>query len=74
MDDDQVYAVNRFIPIAQDMADKQVQKVGKISEKRKGPNGYYTHCFWTEYFYAAMNRLTSDAGIRIVREGSCASF
>lgn len=58
--------VNQFIPIAEQQADAIVAKSGLFQEIRTGKGGVsYNHCFWSEAFHKAMNKLTSDAGLRI---------
>lgn len=58
-------AVDALIPKAAKEARLKVVNLGIASEKRPGFDGRtYNHCFFTEFFHKAMNRLTIKAGLR----------
>ena len=63
--------INALIPQAEKEALERIAGRAKKSEKRPGvgkfPSGKpipYSHCFFTEYFHKAMNRLAHEAGLR----------
>lgn len=65
------YDIDALIPIAEKEAIKKVNELGKNKERRagifdkvSGKYQYYNYCFFTEYFHAAMKRLTAEAGLR----------
>ena len=58
-------AINGLIPSAESEADEKVKQLGKRVEVRHGSDGKpYNHCFWTEFFHKAMNRMAYAAGLR----------
>lgn len=57
--------VEFFIPYAEIEAIKKVEALGVDGEQRCGVDGRtYNHCFKSEFFHQAMNRMTKEAGIR----------
>ena len=57
--------VDSLIPKAIKAADRKLKKLPNKHEKRTGSDGTpYKHCFWTEFYHEAMNRLTRKAGLR----------
>lgn len=57
--------INSLIPAAELEASEMVASLGISSESRNGANGQpYNHCFWTEFFHKAMNRMTLERGLR----------
>lgn len=58
--------INSLIPRAEKMARKKVDRTGKGYESRIGVDGReYRHCFWSQYFHEAMNKLTKQHGVRV---------
>ena len=60
--------VNSYIPEAKRLATKQLMKKKKLENRirlHKGEPQTYTHCFFSEYFHAAMNQLTKETGLRV---------
>ena len=62
--------INALIPLAESMADARIKGMRKTHEKRSGKyregnNGTeYIHCFWSQYFHEAMNKLAQERGLR----------
>lgn len=65
-------SVNHFIDEAFRLAQERVNKLGKTHDKLPGvkyKNGrvsYYRHSYLTQFFHQEMNRLTAEAGIRVL--------
>lgn len=62
--------IDKFIPEAERVADERLRDHmaagGEAFEQRPGYRGsVYTHNFWLEFFYRAMNELTIKAGLRV---------
>ena len=62
-----IEAINAFIPAAEAEALNKVLDTGVRYEIRRGVDGKKTHkhCFKTQYFHEAMNRMTRRAGLRV---------
>lgn len=57
--------INKLIPEAEEIAEKEARKHYRRFELRDGVRGsVYTHCFKSELFHAAMDRLAKEAGLR----------
>jgi len=57
--------INSLIPKAVKEANQKIAETGKRYEIRPGVGGEaYNHCFWTEYFHAAMKRMAIEQGYR----------
>lgn len=58
--------INKLIPAAVKDANESVRGIGKQSEMRTSVDGRWlrVHCFFTEYFHKAMNRMAREAGLR----------
>ncbi len=60
-----VNEIDSLIPLAEKEATEKVEKLNAKSEIRFGKDGgERKHCFWTEFFHAAMNRYANEAGLR----------
>lgn len=57
--------INSLIPAADEIAKLAMEQLGRVAEKRAGAGGTTRlHCFKTEFFHRAMNKLAYDAGLR----------
>ena len=60
-------AINSFIPIAIKNAKLKASKMPSEYEIRKGADGDgYNHFWEDEFYHKEMNRLTSEAGLRVL--------
>ena len=75
LDNDHTKTIDTLIPQAELEATKMVADLGEDYETRKrvigknksGEDAFtkYKHCFFTEFFHEAMNRLTKERGLRV---------
>jgi hypothetical protein len=57
--------INSLIPIAEKEAKAKAKEFGKLNELKPGVDGRtYFHCFFSEFFHQAMNRLAFESGFR----------
>jgi len=58
-------SINLLIPMAMREAFLRKDALGKKFERRQGADHRkYNHCFITQFFHEAMNRLAIEAGLR----------
>ncbi|MBC2712878.1 MAG: hypothetical protein HGJ94_18370 [Desulfosarcina sp.] len=58
--------IDALIPAALLEAKVKAKEHGKSCEIRHCKTGKYNHVFFTEYFHQAMNRMASEAGLRVL--------
>ena len=59
-------SIDDLIPIAMKEATRQVAILGKETETRSGIDGkLFNWDFHTEFYHAAMNRMTIEKGLRV---------
>ena len=57
--------MEELIPQAEVIAEKKLKKLkNKYESRPDGRGGKYSHCFKSEFFHKAINRLAYSAGLR----------
>ncbi len=68
MDMEHIDKINAFTSSAEKEATGKMRCLSLPSAPRDGRDGKtYNHCFFTQFFHSAMNRMASDAGLRTCR-------
>ena len=66
-DRDHAKKIDRLINPALSEAGRKVKELGKTEEIRMNETrgARYTHCFRTQFFHRAMNRMAKEKGLRV---------